>query len=118
LVETVNAKLDSNLLRATSAEHAVECGVLPSGSHPRLELVPECPRAAVSYAETRWERLDRDQSTIIFASSPALDRVGVTAFYAGKYVSYRECSREEAREAVGQFQRVGFSGPRPFEVKP
>lgn len=109
----MNAKLDPNLLRATSAEHAIEC----SGSHSRLELVEECPRGAVTYASTRWERFDRDKAIIILARSPGSDRVGVTTFYAGKYVSYHECSLVEVDEAIGNFQRAGFSGPQPYEVK-
>jgi hypothetical protein len=110
----MNAKLDDRLLRATSTEHALEC----SGSRPRLELVDECPRGAATYATTRWERLDLEKATIIFACALEATRVGVTTFYDGKYVSYRECSCEEAKEAVGNFQRAGFSGPRTFEVKP
>ena len=109
----MNAKLDPSLLRATSAEHAIEC------SRPRLELVTEdeIPSGAVTYASTRWERLDRENATIILARVAGSDRVGVTTFYAGKYVSYHECSRAEANEATGNFQRAGFSGPRPYEVR-
>lgn len=66
----------------------------------------------------RWERLYLDKAIIVLASSPALDRVGVTTYYAGKYVSYHECSPGEAKEAIGNFQRVGFVGPKPFGVKP
>ena len=110
----MNAKLDPKLLRATSAERALE-----SSLRPRLELVEEtAPVGAVSFTSMRWERLDREKATIVLASSPALDRVGVTTYYAGKWVSYHECTPAQAKEAVGDFQRAGFGGPKPFEVKP
>lgn len=113
----MNAKLDPNLLRATSAEHALECA--SSSGARRLELVEvPCPVGAVTFASTHWERLDREKATILFAVSSALTRIGVTTFYAGKYVSYRECSPEEMTEAIRQFQSIGFTGPRPYEVKP
>lgn len=114
----MNALLDDKLLRATSAEHAIECAT-PSGARllELIDVTEEEPVGVVSYASTRWERLDLEKATIVFASSSAIDRVGVTTYYAGKHVSYRECSIAEAKEAMGNFQRAGFSGPKSYEVK-
>jgi hypothetical protein len=81
---------------------------------PRLELVditqeevPK-PRGAIAYEAVKWVQLRRGDSTVTLVSTKLVDRVGVSAAHAGRHVSYRECTKAEAREAVRKFLAAGF----------
>jgi|GEM_PF-4593862 len=104
----MNAKLDPAVLRATSAEHAIEVR--------RLELVDILhevdkvphPGGVVSHDAALWVTLARGDSAIVVVFVPGVDRVGVTAYYQRRYISYRESSREEAETMVTELRSRGF----------
>lgn len=102
----MNAKLDPALLRATSAEHAIEVRHLELVDVTQ-EAVPY-PRGVVSHDAALWITLGRGNDAVVVVFVPGNDRVGVTAYHQHRHVSYRESSREEAEVMVTELQKKGF----------
>lgn len=111
----MRAVLRADLLAMKNAIDTIQGGICAPMSGVRaLELatatdgVPH-PGGAVACGEARWERMEHEGAVVLVACTAGSDRAGVTVYAAGKYVSYRDCTRTEAIETIEGLRRAGFS---------
>ena len=76
----------------------------------RAEPLAEVPHpgGAITWAQLQFINLVRGDETVCIVSAKGVGRVGVSAYQAGRHVSYRECSPSEAAETAFGLELVGF----------